>query len=206
MILNDVAIPEETVSADNSARCLVTGHVLPADYLLRFAIDPQNRLVPDLRGNLPGKGVWVCDSRKAVEKAVSEGLFSEEAGMALEVDQALPDTVESLLRQQLLSFLGLVKRNGGIVTGFEKVKSALTYRQAIMVFEAQDAARNSRGKIAEVSESIACYEMFASKELSHALGTTHTVHAAVTHPEMAKNVERLAERLKRYTESFEITE
>ncbi len=43
--------------------CTVTGS--PAD-LIRFVVDPDGAVVPDVAGRLPGRGMWVSASRRLV--------------------------------------------------------------------------------------------------------------------------------------------
>ena len=40
-------------------RCLVTGEVTDVARLVRFVTDPAGRLVADIEGDLPGRGMWV---------------------------------------------------------------------------------------------------------------------------------------------------
>ena len=44
-------------------------------FLLRFVLSPQEEVVPDINGKLPGRGVWVTARRIAVEEAVRRRAF-----------------------------------------------------------------------------------------------------------------------------------
>ncbi len=57
---------------DGSQRtCIVTRAKLPPDELLsRFVLAPDGQVVPDLKRKLPGRGVWVQATAKAVAEAV----------------------------------------------------------------------------------------------------------------------------------------
>ena len=60
-------------------RCLVTGEVRPCAELIRFVVSPEGRVLPDLAGDLPGRGLWVAADRAALERAGAKGLFARAA-------------------------------------------------------------------------------------------------------------------------------
>ena len=47
-------------------RCLATGAVRPKAALIRFVLGPEGRIVPDVAGNLPGRGLWLTARRDIV--------------------------------------------------------------------------------------------------------------------------------------------
>ena len=57
-------------------RCLVTGVVRPKAELVRFVVDPDGRIVPDVAARLPGRGLWLSAERDIVAKAVTKRLFA----------------------------------------------------------------------------------------------------------------------------------
>ena len=56
--------------------CIVTREVMDPSELIRFVAGPDGSVVPDLKRNLPGRGVWVSACRSNVEKAVEASLFA----------------------------------------------------------------------------------------------------------------------------------
>ena len=50
--------------------CLVTRETKPPEGLLRFVRAPDGSVVPDVKGKLPGGGVWVTCPRQLVGQAV----------------------------------------------------------------------------------------------------------------------------------------
>jgi len=51
-------------------RCISTGESLEVARMIRFVVGPEDRLVPDIAGKLPGRGIWVSANRKAIETLV----------------------------------------------------------------------------------------------------------------------------------------
>ena len=47
-------------------RDIVSGTVMPDSRLMRFVAGPDGVVVPDASAKLPGRGLWVESSRKAV--------------------------------------------------------------------------------------------------------------------------------------------
>jgi uncharacterized protein len=43
-------------------RCIVTRERLPKERMIRFVVAPDRRIVPDLAGRLPGRGIWLSAS------------------------------------------------------------------------------------------------------------------------------------------------
>ena len=48
---------------ERARHCVVTRTVKPVDELIRFVVGPDGILVPDAKGKLPGRGVWITATR-----------------------------------------------------------------------------------------------------------------------------------------------
>jgi predicted RNA-binding protein YlxR (DUF448 family) len=174
-------------------RCIVTGEVLPDARLVRFAADPDGNVVPDVAAQLPGRGMWVSATRAAVTTAVAKNLFSKSAKAPLKASADLPDRVERLLSVRMQADLGLARRAGHAVLGFDNVLRELDARVApVALVEASDGAADGRRKLAGSIRArklkIEIIEVLTSAELSLALGRENVIHAAL-------KPGRLAERL-----------
>ena len=130
--------------------CLVTREAKPPEGLLRFVRAPDGSVVPDVKGKLPGRGVWVTGRRELVAEAVKKRLFAR--GFKAEATAAddLPDLVDRLLLGSALSALSMARKAGRVVTGFGQVTTALAKGQAVAVIHAVEAAPDGRRKIAQV--------------------------------------------------------
>src|ERR1700752_3292634 len=101
--------PETSMEGSRARRCIVSGETLPEGRLMRFAVDPEGQVVPDVDAKLPGRGMWVSAERKAIERA-AKGLFSRAAGEAVKADAGLASRTEARLVERILSHLGLARR------------------------------------------------------------------------------------------------
>ena len=100
-------------------RCIATGESRPREALLRFVVGPDDVLVPDVAGRLPGRGLWLTARRDMMEVARSKKLFARAARCAVRAPDGLADQVEALLARRCLELIGLARRAEAAVAGFE---------------------------------------------------------------------------------------
>lgn len=151
--------------------------------LVRFVAGPDGAVVPDLARKLPGRGLWVAADRVSVETAVRKGLFARAAKRRLTAPASLAGDVEALLMRRLLMGLGLARKAGTLISGFEKVHAAVTAGRAAFLIEAVDGAVDGRRKLLDASRrspaSPGLIGLFASEEMGLALGGETVVHTAL---------------------------
>jgi uncharacterized protein len=194
------------MDASRTRRCIVSGDVLPEGRLLRFAIAPGGLVVPDAEAKLPGRGLWVRAERRAVEQAVLKGSFARAAGEPVKADLGLAGLAEAQLVQRMLDHIGLGRRAGELILGFDQVERALRGpRPPALIIEASEAAADGRRKLqgAARARGIAPFviEAFTSTELSLALGRPNVVHAALKSGRIAERLVFDAGRLNGFRPS-----
>ncbi|MDO9248894.1 MAG: RNA-binding protein, partial [Phenylobacterium sp.] len=140
-------VPTTLAQVARERRDIVTGEVMAEERLIRFVAGPGGVVVPDLARKLPGRGMWVAADRASVETAARKGLFSRSAKAKLSASPDHADQVDSLLRRRVLDGLGLAKRAGDLISGYEQVAAALNAGRAAWVIEAADGAQDGRRKI-----------------------------------------------------------
>ncbi|MBI1260159.1 MAG: RNA-binding protein [Rhizobiales bacterium] len=188
-------------------RCIVSGDVGEKDGLIRFVVDPEGRVMPDLAERLPGRGMWVSADRATMEQAIAKGLFARAAKAKVIVEPTLADDVERILARRAAETLGLAKKAGALVTGFEKVLTAISSGKAALLIEARDGAEDGRRKIQQRLRVIAeaggpanvpTLRPLWSDEMGLALGRANVVHAALTQGRMKEKVVGDLARLDSY--------
>jgi uncharacterized protein len=167
---------------DRERRDLVSGEVMHEARLIRFVAGPDGAVVPDLARKLPGRGLWVAATRGAVEAAAAKGGFSRAARTRLSAGPGLADLVERLLAARILAGLGLARRGGMLIMGFEKVRAAIAAGQTAWLIEAADGAADGRRKLLSLAErpvnAPRVLGAFRSGELGLALGLENVIHLA----------------------------
>ena len=176
-------------------RCIVTGESGGRGGLIRFVLDPDDRVVPDLSGRLPGRGLWVTADRATLERAVARQVFRRAARRPVEVPADLVATVEAGLRRRVRELVGLARRAGAAVAGFEKVSALLAARRAAVLLEASDGAEGGRGKLRGQSGGLPVVACLDSGELGLAFGRPSVVHAALAPGGLAERFLEEARRL-----------
>jgi predicted RNA-binding protein YlxR (DUF448 family) len=160
-------------------RCIVTREVLPKESLVRFVVGPAADVVPDIAGKLPGRGLWVKAERAVLAGAVAKNLFAKAARQSVTVPADLVDRTVVLLSHRCLDLIGLARRAGQAVCGFEKVRDALRNGHVGIVVAAADGAADGRGKLKALAGELPILAQFTVAELSAALGRENVVHAAL---------------------------
>ncbi len=160
----------------------MSGLAMDEARLIRFVEGPDGAIVPDLGRKLPGRGVWVVAERAAIDRARKQGLFARALKKKIRVADDLCDQIVAILMRRLLSSLGLARKAGDLVTGFEKTQSAILADRAAFIIEAIDGAPDGRRKLADARRRAATSArpigLFNSNELGLALGVENVVHLA----------------------------
>jgi len=178
--------------------CIVTRAVLSEEKLVRFVVDPQGQIVPDVTARLPGRGMWVLADRETLERAVTKGHFSRAAKAPVAVTFDIVNRVEKLLVERMCGDLGLARRAGQLVLGFDNVARALagTNPPAVLV-EASDGADDGRRKLMATAKGMPpiVVDCLTRDELSLALGRENVVHAALKSGRLSERLAADAVRL-----------
>lgn len=173
---------------------------MPTEELIRFVIDPEGKVVPDLRGRLPGRGVWVTARAEMVALAEKKRLFARAFKEEVVVEPGMAGRVENLLEDAALSALSFARKAGEIVAGFAKVETAIARDGVAGIVQAKEAADDGRAKIDAALKrrfgkagAVPIIRIFRSEQLDLALGRSNVIHAALLKGRASENViERVA--------------
>lgn len=187
-------------TAERERRDLVSRQVMDESRLIRFVAAPDGSVAPDLARKLPGRGLWVAADRTAVQTASERNLFARAAKAPLKPAADLAVQVEGLLLKRCRDQLGLARREGVLVSGFEKVAAAIRSGQAGWMIEAADGAADGRNRLLALARHQRPVPqlcgVFSADELSLALGLENVIHAVLLKGGRADHwtveVERLA--------------
>lgn len=205
--MSRTARPNETAKK-TERRCIVSGAVRAPDDLIRFVVGPDQQLVPDVDGRLPGRGIWLSAEREAIDTARRKRLFAKAARGQVAVSETLADDIEALLLDRCMRRLGLARRAGEAVAGFEKVADWIRRggdrERGGLLLEARDGAADGKGKLIRLARALGTetgirvetVECFDAAELGRALGVEHAVHVAVSAGGNAAALSRDARRLQ----------
>ncbi|MDH3668478.1 MAG: RNA-binding protein [Paracoccaceae bacterium] len=180
-------------------RCIATGESGPTGSLVRFVLGPGGQVVPDLAAKLPGRGVWLTADRNLVDRAVKKKLFSRAFRTQANAPADLAAALEEMIARRLIDLIGLARKAGQAVTGFEKVRARLKEGAAGVLFEAHDGAADGRQKLSRLAMAsgaeVQIIDLLDSAELGLAFGRDFAIHAALDRGGFADRAIREAERL-----------
>ena len=117
--------------------------------------------------------------RDIVERAVAKRAFARAARRPVEIPQGLSDRVEVLLARRCCETLGLARRAGLAVAGFERVSEAVRRGDAALLLLALDGAEAGRRRLAGLAQGIATAAVLDAAEIGAAFARERTVFVAV---------------------------
>ncbi len=189
-------------------RCVLTGAAGGRDALVRLALAPDGRVLPDALAKAPGRGAWIGVDRAALESALANGKLKAALARAfktgaLAIPDDLPDLTEKALLRALLDRLGLEMRTGRLILGSDRIAGEARMGRVAALYHAADASDDGSRKLdqafrvgseAEGSGLSGLRLPLDRAALSVALGRDNVVHLALADRASA---ERVASPLRR---------
>ena len=172
-------VPPDEPESGPLRRCIVTGERLAKETMVRCVVGPDGTIVPDVGAALPGRGLWLTSRRDIVATAVKKRAFDRAARRSVTVPADLADRIEMLLVQRCREAVGLARRSGKAVAGFEKVGQAIRKGGVGLLLAASDGAHDGRHKIAAMAPGLPVMDRLDAAELGAAFGRDHVVHGAI---------------------------
>src|SRR5262245_29133714 len=165
--------------------CAATGEVKPVGEMIRFVLDPDGAVVPDLKRRLPGRGIWITATRQALAAAVARKAFARGFKRDVCASVELVAMTDELIERAALDALAIAHKARKVAIGFTKVEAALAHQPVVAVLRAADAAPDGVRKLAAAQHhradaaQIVVIGAFASAQLDLALGRSNVIHAAL---------------------------
>jgi hypothetical protein len=196
-------------------RCVLTRERLPKEQMFRFVVSPDRVLTPDLAGKLPGRGIWLSASGDVIEGAhgtPSGGARADVKGgaKARELTRAIaraargpvqmpPDlhvVLETALIRRIGDFLGLARRSGQAIAGFEKARDWMRTHPPGAVLQAADGSEAERARFrSAVPDEVPVLAPLTGAQMGQIFGHDNVVHVAVGRGRLADAIVMEAGRL-----------
>jgi uncharacterized protein len=165
--------------------CIATREVRPVSDLIRFVIGPNGEAAPDLKRNLPGRGVWVTASRDVLGEAIKRKAFARGFKREVRLPDDLVERTGRLLEQSALDALSICGKAGSVVSGFAKVENALAHDHVLALLHAAEAAPDGVKKLNAAlrrnpeTGPTPVIQALSGAQLDLALGRPNVIHAAL---------------------------
>ena len=206
-------------------RCVVTRERLPKEQMFRFVVSPDGVLIPDLAGKLPGRGIWLSASRDVIEggdgtrpkgerpPGVTSGTppnrtpqrakgrelvraIARAARGPVQVPPDLPGMLETALIRRIGDLIGLARRSGQAVAGFEKARDWMRTHPVGLVLQAADGSEAERARFrSAVPDTVPVLTPLTGVELGRVMGHETVVHVALGPGRLATSIAIEAGRL-----------
>lgn len=176
-------------------KCIATGKVLAKSELVRFVLGPNSVIFPDPENKLPGRGIWVKADRSAILKAEKSKLFSRAANQSAECLENLAEQVEILIANRIIKLIGLSRKSGQCICGYEKVKDWLKKDIAEVLIQSSDGSNREKSRLRTPSDG-SYIGWLSSKELGKAFGRENITHCALASGGLTQRIVEDAQRLK----------
>ena len=164
--------------------------------MIRFVIGPGRAVVPDLAERLPGRGMWLSAARDVVETARVRGAFAKAARGPVTVPPDLLEMLQAALVRRISEGLGLARRAGQAVAGFEKAREWLRDGRAGLVVQAADGSAEERVRfLSGARRSVAVHAPLSAAALGAVFGRDRAVHVVLAPGALAERIGRDCTRL-----------
>ncbi len=174
-------------------KCILSGEHGARNDLIRLALGPDGQIAPDVRAKAPGRGAWIGVDRQTLETAREKGKLKGALSRAFKtgdimIPADLAERIETALRQSALDRLGLEARSGTLLTGSERIETALRKGDVHLLIHAADASEDGNRKLDQAWRVGGGSEAFGGQGLvfpaerailSLALGRQNVVHIAL---------------------------
>jgi predicted RNA-binding protein YlxR (DUF448 family) len=157
-------------------QCLASGETHPIAEMVRFVVGPDDEIVTDVAGRLPGRGLWLSAKRDMIETAAAKRLFSKAAHRPVRVPDQLAETVSELLKRRCLATLGLARRAGLTTVGADQVRTKAAAGKIAVLIEASDGSQGERDKMIAAARGATVVDAFDRRALGAAVGRDEAVH------------------------------
>ena len=175
-------------------RCIVTRERLPKETMIRFVLDPDRNLVPDLAERLPGRGMWLSAKADVIEHAMRRGAFAKAARGEVHVPPDLRARIEDSLRGRVRDLLGFARRAGQAVSGWQAAQEWLRSSRAGLLVQAADGSPAERARLVG-NRPVPAVAPLDAAELGAPFGRDRAVHVVIASGRLAALLAAEAARL-----------
>jgi hypothetical protein len=204
-------------------RCALTRQRLPKERMIRFVVGPDRQIVPDLAAKLPGRGIWLSASADVLEfgrapedrppqderpkggRPNKQGddnhrqlarAFARAARGPVSVPSDLLLLLQTALVRRIGECLGLARRAGQAVAGYEKAREALGTGCYKLVLQASDGSEAERSRfLSGFGPDLTIIDPLPGEALGRVFGRDYVVHVAVAPGKLAESLVVEASRL-----------
>jgi uncharacterized protein len=200
----------ERAELDNGPRareqqrlCAATRSVRPTSELIRFVVGPHGEAVPDVKGKLPGRGIWVTATRTALDEAIKRKAFARGFKREVRLPSDFVARTEELLEKGVRDALAMAGKAGLVAAGFVRAETALVNQEVVALLHATEASAEGTRKLEAAGRRrserpLVVIGFLTSAQLDLALNRPNVIHAALLAGPASEAVLARCRRLERF--------
>ncbi len=183
--------------------CAATRTVRPVSDLIRFVVGPQGEAVADVKGKLPGRGIWITGTRDALSEAIKRKAFTRGYKREVRLPVDFVVRTEQLLEQAVLDALAVAGKAGLVAAGFVKAEKALESEDVVALVHAVEASPEGTRKLdaarrRRTGQPPVVIGFLTSAQLDLALNRPNVIHAALLAGPGSETILARCRRLERF--------
>jgi predicted RNA-binding protein YlxR (DUF448 family) len=162
--------------------------------MLRFVVGPGAEIIFDAAATLPGRGMWLSAKADVVGLALKRGVFARAAKQQVKIPEHLPELIEAGLLRRITELLGLARRGGNAISGFEKAREWLVAGKVGLVVQAKDGSGEECRRFLG-NRDVPVVSALSAAALGRIFGRDMAVHVVIAGGKLARMIEVEAARL-----------
>ena len=171
------------------------------DDFIKISLSPDNKLVPDLYNNLPGKSIWVPANKARIKDVLKEDKLKALFGEQQLSTNDLIFLIEKLLRKKILNSISLTKKAGSLAIGLDTIKTQLIGKKHCLIVVAK-GAKSLRSYSFFSSNDISCFEnLLYQEDLEKSTGKNNVKYVGILSKNFKKTIQVDLNKLKGFMET-----
>jgi predicted RNA-binding protein YlxR (DUF448 family) len=162
--------------------------------MLRFVVGPGEEVVFDAAATLPGRGMWLSAQADVVGLALKRGVFARAAKQQVKIPEHLPELIEAGLLRRMTELLGLARRGGNAISGFEKAREWLAAGKVGLVVQAKDGSAEECRRFLG-GRDVPVVAALSGAAMGKIFGRDNAVHVVIASGKLAGMIEVEAKKL-----------
>ena len=163
---------------------------------IKFSLSPDNKLVPDLHNNLPGKSIWAPANKAMIKYIQERDDVKAHFGVSHLFSNDLVSLIKKILRKKILSSISLAKKAGYLAIGLDTIKTELVEKKHCLIVVA-DGAKSLKNYSFFSSNTISCFEnLLHQKDLERSTGKNNVKYVGILSKNFKKTIQVDLNKLK----------
>lgn len=160
-------------------RCIVSRESFPKAQMVRFVVNPEGVITPDVEEKLPSRGYWIRANLEDLKTIEKKNIFPKYVKANVKTPHNLAAQVESGLVTKVSRYLSLARKSGKAIVGFEKVKIELKSGQVALLIKASDSSTKQGSKLSGCNLTSEQHSCLTGYELGLAFGRESVIYVAI---------------------------